>query len=157
MLNNVRLDVEEESEMSLELLGLVRRQLNEGEGGYNGNKARDNSKRLAHQDDSNALVTMDEEEIDWSGYVEEDTQNFAMMAYSSSNSGSDNESVFMTKECDLQNTHVNDRYVKGMHTVPSPMTGVSSFTQWIFNSYTDTKGLTTLKISKTTKRKLCFT
>nr|GEX38843.1 hypothetical protein [Tanacetum cinerariifolium] len=30
MLNNVRLEVEEESEMSLELLRLVRRQLNEG-------------------------------------------------------------------------------------------------------------------------------
>nr|GEW52305.1 hypothetical protein [Tanacetum cinerariifolium] len=32
MLNNVRLEVKEESEMSLELLRLVRRQLNEGEG-----------------------------------------------------------------------------------------------------------------------------
>nr|GEZ00864.1 reverse transcriptase domain-containing protein [Tanacetum cinerariifolium] len=61
------------------------------DGGYNGNKARDNSRRLASQDDSKALVTIDEEAIDWSGHVKEDTQNFAMMAYSSSNSGSDNE------------------------------------------------------------------
>nr|GEU95824.1 putative ribonuclease H-like domain-containing protein [Tanacetum cinerariifolium] len=30
------------------------------------------------------------EDIDWSGHVEEDAQNYAMMAYSSSNSGSDN-------------------------------------------------------------------
>nr|GEU91044.1 putative ribonuclease H-like domain-containing protein [Tanacetum cinerariifolium] len=188
------------------------------DGGYNGNKARDNSRRPAHQDDSKALVTMDGEDIDWSGHVEEDTQNFAMMAYSSSNSASDNEvqscsktcaetyarlkklydehreklgdasveftaytlalkkveaqllcyhqnqlayeqkikfmkinlddktdvlkyhkkllaealkekedlktkSVFMNKECDLENTPVNDRYAKGMHDVPSPMTG----------------------------------
>nr|GEW83152.1 putative ribonuclease H-like domain-containing protein [Tanacetum cinerariifolium] len=61
------------------------------DGGYNGNKARDNGRRLAYQDDSKALVTIDGEAIDWSGHVEEDTQNFAMMAYSSSNSGSDNE------------------------------------------------------------------
>nr|GEX18391.1 copia protein [Tanacetum cinerariifolium] len=39
------------------------------------------------------------EDIDWSSYVEEDTQNYVMMAYSSSNSGSDNEVVIRdTKE-----------------------------------------------------------
>nr|GEX89970.1 xylulose kinase-1 [Tanacetum cinerariifolium] len=59
--------------------------------GYNGNKAKDNSRRHAYQDDSKALVTIDREDIEWSGHVEEDTQNYAMMAYSSSNSGSDNE------------------------------------------------------------------
>nr|GEV16580.1 hypothetical protein [Tanacetum cinerariifolium] len=58
---------------------------------YNGNKARDTGGRPTYQDDSKALVTNDGEDIDWSGHVEEDTQNFAMMAYSSSNSGSDNE------------------------------------------------------------------
>nr|GEW09818.1 hypothetical protein [Tanacetum cinerariifolium] len=186
---------------------------------YNGNKARYNDRRPAYQDDSKALVTIDSEAIDWSRHVEEDTQNFAMMAYSSNNSGSDNEvqscsktcaesyarlknlydeqkdklgdasveitaytlalkkekkdlktkvknwqnssknlskllntqmsandkfglgygdyrygsilsyenevlhSVFMNKECDLENTPVNDRYAKGMHTVPPFMTG----------------------------------
>nr|GEZ12322.1 hypothetical protein [Tanacetum cinerariifolium] len=59
--------------------------------GYNGNKARDTGTRPAYQDDSKALVTIDGEDIDWSGHVEEDTQNYYMMAYSSSNSGSDNE------------------------------------------------------------------
>nr|GEY45174.1 hypothetical protein [Tanacetum cinerariifolium] len=58
--------------------------------GYNGNKTRDNGRRPAYQDDSKALVTIDGEDIDWSGYVEEDTQNYAMLAYSSSNSGFDN-------------------------------------------------------------------
>nr|GEV32107.1 ribonuclease H-like domain-containing protein [Tanacetum cinerariifolium] len=33
------------------------------------------------------------------------------------------QSVFMNKECDLENTLVNDRYAEGMHTVPPPMTG----------------------------------
>nr|GEX58904.1 RNA-directed DNA polymerase, eukaryota, reverse transcriptase zinc-binding domain protein [Tanacetum cinerariifolium] len=58
---------------------------------YNGNKTRDNGRKPAYQDDSKALVTIDGEDIDWSGHVEDDTQNYAMMAYSSSNSGSDNE------------------------------------------------------------------
>nr|GEZ23431.1 hypothetical protein [Tanacetum cinerariifolium] len=58
-------------------------------GGYNGNKARDNSRRHTSQDDSKALVTIDGV-VDWSGHVEKYTQTFAMMAYSSSNSGSDN-------------------------------------------------------------------
>nr|GFD51049.1 ribonuclease H-like domain-containing protein [Tanacetum cinerariifolium] len=47
------------------------------DGGYNGNKARDNGRRPTYQDDSKALVTIDGEAIDWSGHVEEDTQNFA--------------------------------------------------------------------------------
>nr|GEV84831.1 hypothetical protein [Tanacetum cinerariifolium] len=33
--------------------------------GYNGNKARDNGRRLAYKDDSKALVTIDGEDIDW--------------------------------------------------------------------------------------------
>nr|GEX44557.1 ribonuclease H-like domain-containing protein [Tanacetum cinerariifolium] len=33
------------------------------------------------------------------------------------------QSVFKNKECDLENTLVNDRYAKGMHTVPPLMTG----------------------------------
>nr|GFA50474.1 ribonuclease H-like domain-containing protein [Tanacetum cinerariifolium]GFA71854.1 ribonuclease H-like domain-containing protein [Tanacetum cinerariifolium] len=67
--------------------------------GYNGNKARDNGKRHAYQDDSKALVTMDGEDINWSGPVEEDTPNFAMIAYSSSNSGFDNEVQSCSKTC----------------------------------------------------------
>nr|GEZ97804.1 ribonuclease H-like domain-containing protein [Tanacetum cinerariifolium] len=83
--------------------------------GYNGNKARDNGRRPAYQDDLKALVTIDGEDIDWSGHVEEYTQNYAMMAYSSSNSGFDNESMFINKECDLEDTPVHDRYAEGMH------------------------------------------
>nr|GEU51579.1 ribonuclease H-like domain-containing protein [Tanacetum cinerariifolium] len=82
------------------------------DGGYNRNKARDNGRRPAYQDDSKALVTIDGEAIDCSGHVKEDTHNIVMMAYSSSNS-----------EYDLENTPVNDRYAEGMHTVPPPMTG----------------------------------
>nr|GEU52838.1 retrovirus-related Pol polyprotein from transposon TNT 1-94 [Tanacetum cinerariifolium] len=54
--------------------------------GYDGNEAKDNGRRPAYQDDLKALVTIDGEDIDWSGHVNEDVQNYAMMAYSSSNS-----------------------------------------------------------------------
>nr|GEV55982.1 ribonuclease H-like domain, reverse transcriptase, RNA-dependent DNA polymerase [Tanacetum cinerariifolium] len=64
--------------------------------GYNGNKARDNSKIHAYQDDSKALVTIDGKDIDWSRH-----------------------------ESDLENTSVNDRYAARMHAVPPPMIGNS--------------------------------
>nr|GFC33250.1 hypothetical protein [Tanacetum cinerariifolium] len=69
------------------------------DGEYNGNKARDNGRGPAYQDDSKALVTVDRDDIDWSRYVKEDTQNYAMMACSSSNSGSDNEVQSCSKTC----------------------------------------------------------
>nr|GEZ43055.1 hypothetical protein [Tanacetum cinerariifolium] len=91
--------------------------------GYNRNKTKDNGKRPAYQDDSKDLVTINGEDIDWFGHVEEDAQNYAMMAYSSSNSGFNNKSVFMNKASDLEDTSVNDKYADGMHAVPPPMTG----------------------------------
>nr|GEU35380.1 xylulose kinase-1 [Tanacetum cinerariifolium] len=66
---------------------------------YNGNKTRENGRRPAYQDDSKALVTINGEDIDWSGHVEEGAQNYAMMAYSSSNSGADNEVKSCSKTC----------------------------------------------------------
>nr|GEW25067.1 ribonuclease H-like domain-containing protein [Tanacetum cinerariifolium] len=68
--------------------------------GYNGNKARDNGRRPAYQDDSKSLVTIDGEDIEWSGHVEEDAQNYVMMAYSSSNSGSNKEVKSCSKTCE---------------------------------------------------------
>nr|GEW85459.1 xylulose kinase-1 [Tanacetum cinerariifolium] len=88
-----------------------------GDIGYNGNKTRGNDRRPAYQDDTKALVTIDGEDINWSGHVEEDAQNYDMMAYSSSNSSSDNE------VSNLEDTSVNDRYAVGMHAVPPPMIG----------------------------------
>nr|GEU90959.1 copia protein [Tanacetum cinerariifolium] len=84
--------------------------------GYNRNKTRDNGKRPAYQRDSKALVTIDGNDIEWSGHVEKDAHNYAMMAYSSNNLGSGNE------VSNLEDTHVNDRFADRMHAVPPPMT-----------------------------------
>nr|GEW82989.1 hypothetical protein [Tanacetum cinerariifolium] len=66
---------------------------------------------------SKALVTIDGEDIDWSGHVEEDAQKYVMTAYSSNNLGSENEAS------DLEDTSVNDIYANGVHAAPPPMTG----------------------------------
>nr|GEU65046.1 ribonuclease H-like domain-containing protein [Tanacetum cinerariifolium] len=63
--------------------------------GYNGNKTRDNGRIPAYQDDSKVLVTINGEDIDWSGHIEE--------------------SVFINKASDLEDTPVNDRFVDGLH------------------------------------------
>nr|GEW59724.1 hypothetical protein [Tanacetum cinerariifolium] len=68
--------------------------------GYNGNKTRDNDRRPAYQDDLKALGTIDGEDMDWSGHVDEDAHNYALMAYSSSNSGSDNKVKSSSKACE---------------------------------------------------------
>nr|GEV89451.1 ribonuclease H-like domain-containing protein [Tanacetum cinerariifolium] len=77
---------------------------------YNGNKTRDNGRRPVYQDDSKDLVTIDEEDIDWSGHVEEDAQNYAMMAYFSNNLGSDNEVKSCSKACEESYAKVKKLY-----------------------------------------------
>nr|GFB09277.1 xylulose kinase-1 [Tanacetum cinerariifolium] len=53
------------------------------------NEARENGKRLAKQDEHKAMVTIDGEGVDWTDHVKDDTDDYALMAFNSSNSGSD--------------------------------------------------------------------
>nr|GEV97227.1 ribonuclease H-like domain-containing protein [Tanacetum cinerariifolium] len=121
--------------------------------GKTGYKTRDNGKRPAKWDEHKAMVTIDGEGVDWSGHAEDDTENYALMAFNSSNFGSDTElsakdksrlrygsqihdgvlsyenevfaSIFDSRSSDVENSPVNDRSIKveGMHAVPPPMTG----------------------------------
>ncbi|GKF95924.1 hypothetical protein Tco_0288659, partial [Tanacetum coccineum] len=54
-------------------------------------------KRSEKQEEPKALVTLDEEGVDWTGHAEDDQENFALMAYN--NSGSDTEVKSCSKEC----------------------------------------------------------
>nr|GFA20475.1 hypothetical protein [Tanacetum cinerariifolium] len=88
------------------------------------------------------------------GHAKDDIENYALMAFNSSNSGSDIEmsdkdksglgygnqihegvlsyenevikSVFDSRSSDVEDSHVNDRFAKveGMHAVPPPMIGI---------------------------------
>nr|GFA47603.1 hypothetical protein [Tanacetum cinerariifolium] len=64
-----------------------------------GYKARDNGKRHAKQDEHKAMVTLDGEGIDWNGHAEDDTKDYALMAFNSSNSGSDTDVTSCSKVC----------------------------------------------------------
>nr|GEV49078.1 ribonuclease H-like domain-containing protein [Tanacetum cinerariifolium] len=117
-------------------------------------KARDNWRRPVKQDEHKAMVTIDREGVDWTGHAEDDTENYALMAFNYNNSGSDTEmsakdksgleyrnqihegvlsyenevleSVFDSRSSDVKDIHVNDRFAKveGMHAVPPLITGI---------------------------------
>ncbi|GJX85452.1 putative ribonuclease H-like domain-containing protein [Tanacetum coccineum] len=113
-------------------------------------KAKDNRRRPRKQEEPKALVTLDGEGVDWTGHVEDEQENFALMAYN--NSGSDTEEQLgdasieiqaytqalkkveaqlvahqknQLWSSDVEDSPVNDRFgkVEGMHAVPPPMTG----------------------------------
>nr|GEU28601.1 ribonuclease H-like domain-containing protein [Tanacetum cinerariifolium] len=85
---------------------------------------------LKWQDEHKAMVTIDGEGVDWSGHVEDDTEDYALMAFNSSNSGSNTEmsakdKARLGRSSDVEDSHVNDKFVEveGMHAVPHLMTG----------------------------------
>ncbi|GKD17965.1 ribonuclease H-like domain-containing protein, partial [Tanacetum coccineum] len=49
-----------------------------------GYKEKDNGRRPGKQEEPKALVTLDGEGVDWTGYAEDKQENFALMAYSNS-------------------------------------------------------------------------
>nr|GFA11250.1 hypothetical protein [Tanacetum cinerariifolium] len=98
------------------------------DGGYNGNKATNNGRRPAYQDDSKALVTIDGEDIDWSRHVEDDTQNYAMMAYSFSNSGYDNEVKSCSKTCEESYARLKKLYDEQRDKLDDASVEITSYT-----------------------------
>nr|GEX04925.1 hypothetical protein [Tanacetum cinerariifolium] len=99
--------------------------------GYNENKTRDNGRRPAYQDDSKALVTINEEDIDYRVLNTQMSANDKFgLGYGDYRYGSilsyENEvlqRVFMNKASDLEDTPINDRYADGMHAVPPLIIG----------------------------------
>ncbi|GJT83905.1 putative ribonuclease H-like domain-containing protein [Tanacetum coccineum] len=52
--------------------------------GNTGYKAKDNGRRPGKYEEPKALVTLDREGVDWTGHAEDEQENFALMAYSNS-------------------------------------------------------------------------
>nr|GEU53183.1 hypothetical protein [Tanacetum cinerariifolium] len=88
-----------------------------------GYKARDHGRRPAKQDEHKAMVTIDGKGVDWIGHVEDDTKNYALMAFNSSNSGSDTESK--TSESDAKTSDLasceSNPSVETLETVSKPV------------------------------------
>ncbi|GJZ24241.1 putative ribonuclease H-like domain-containing protein [Tanacetum coccineum] len=66
--------------------------------GNTGYKAKDNGRRSGKQEEPKALVTLDRDGVDWTGHVEDEQENFALMAHS--NSGTNTEVTSCSKECE---------------------------------------------------------
>ncbi|GJS90529.1 ribonuclease H-like domain-containing protein [Tanacetum coccineum] len=111
-------------------------------------------KRRRHlkTEEPKALVTIDEDGVDWTGHAEDEHENFALMAYSKSGSNTEMsakdksglrygdqihegvlsyenevlESVFDSRSSDVEDSPVYDRFekVERMHAVPPPMTEI---------------------------------
>nr|GEY52059.1 hypothetical protein [Tanacetum cinerariifolium] len=62
-------------------------------------KAKDN-RRPAKQDEHKAMVTIDGEGVEWTGHVKDDTKNYALIAFNSSNLGSNTEVTSCSKVCE---------------------------------------------------------
>ncbi|GJV05706.1 hypothetical protein Tco_1343362 [Tanacetum coccineum] len=60
------------------------------------NKAKDNERRSGKQEEPKALVTLDEDGVDWTSHSKDEQENYALMAYN--NSGSDTEVTSCSKE-----------------------------------------------------------
>nr|GEY66044.1 hypothetical protein [Tanacetum cinerariifolium] len=96
--------------------------------GYNGNKARDNGRIPVYQDDSKALVTIDGEDIDRFGHIEEDAQNYAMMAYSFGNLGSDNEVKSCSKTCEESYARLKKLYDEKRNKLGDTSVEITAYT-----------------------------
>ncbi|GKD93064.1 ribonuclease H-like domain-containing protein, partial [Tanacetum coccineum] len=57
------------------------------------NKDKDNGRRSGKQEESKALVTLDGEGVDWTSHSEDEQENYALMAYSSSGSDTKREQL----------------------------------------------------------------
>nr|GEZ64438.1 ribonuclease H-like domain-containing protein [Tanacetum cinerariifolium] len=62
-----------------------------------GYKARDNGRRPSKQDEHKAMVTINREGVDWTGHAKDVTKNYTLMAFNSSNSGSNTEVTSCSK------------------------------------------------------------
>nr|GEV66222.1 hypothetical protein [Tanacetum cinerariifolium] len=71
-----------------------------GEMQNTGYKARDNRKRSTKPDEHKAMVTIDGEGVHWISHAEDDTEDYALMAFNSSNSGSDTKVTSCSKVCE---------------------------------------------------------
>nr|GEV66117.1 ribonuclease H-like domain-containing protein [Tanacetum cinerariifolium] len=84
-------------------------------------KARDNERRPTKQDEHKAMVTIDGEVVDWTGHAEDDTEDYALMAFNSRNSGSDTKVTSCSKVC--ENTYAK---LKKLYDEQREQLGVAS-------------------------------
>nr|GEX13547.1 hypothetical protein [Tanacetum cinerariifolium] len=70
----------------------------------------DNGKRSAKQDEHKAMVTIDGKGINLIGHAEDETEYYALMAFNSSNLGSDTDVTSCSKVCEASYAKLKKLY-----------------------------------------------
>ncbi|GKG04728.1 hypothetical protein Tco_0315115, partial [Tanacetum coccineum] len=88
---------------------------------------KDNRRRSGKQEESKALVTLDGEGVDWNSHSEDEQENYALMAYSSS--GSDTEVTSYSKECKESYAKIKKLYDEQMEQLGDASIEIQAYTQ----------------------------
>ncbi|GJW17525.1 hypothetical protein Tco_0024961 [Tanacetum coccineum] len=81
------------------------------------------------QDEPKALVTIDGDVINWSGHAKKDTENYAFMAYSTSNLGLDNEVTSCSKVCKESYAKLKKLYDEQREKIGDASIEIQAYTQ----------------------------
>ncbi|GJT86238.1 ribonuclease H-like domain-containing protein, partial [Tanacetum coccineum] len=92
-----------------------------------GYKAKDNGTRPGKQEETKALVTLDGDGVDWTSHSEDEQDNYAFMAYSSS--GSDTEVTSCSKECKESYAKIKKLYDEQREQLGDASIEIQAYTQ----------------------------
>ncbi|GKA25202.1 ribonuclease H-like domain-containing protein [Tanacetum coccineum] len=92
-----------------------------------GNKDKDNGRRSGNQEESKALVMLDGEDVNWTSHLEDEQENYALMAYSSS--GSDTEVTSCSKECKESYAKIKKLYDEQREQLGDASIEIQAYTQ----------------------------
>ncbi|GJW12896.1 ribonuclease H-like domain-containing protein, partial [Tanacetum coccineum] len=92
-----------------------------------GYKAKDNGRRPGKQEEPKDLVTIDGDGVDWTGHVEDEQENFVLMAYS--NSGSNTEVTSCSKECEESYAKLKKLYDEQREQLGDASIEIQAYTQ----------------------------
>nr|GEY57224.1 hypothetical protein [Tanacetum cinerariifolium] len=91
---------------------------------FGSHKGYDNGRRLRKQEEPKALVTLDGDGVDLTGHAEDDTEDYALMAFNSSNLGSHTESKSNESDAKTSNSTSceSNSIVETLESVHKPVT-----------------------------------
>ncbi|GJS27665.1 hypothetical protein Tco_0488285 [Tanacetum coccineum] len=92
-----------------------------------GYKVKDNGTRPGKQEKTKALVTLDGDGVDWTSHSEDEQDNHAFMAYSSS--GSDTEVTSCSKECKESYAKIKKLYDEQREQLSDASIEIKAYTQ----------------------------
>ncbi|GJU45355.1 hypothetical protein Tco_1202621 [Tanacetum coccineum] len=95
--------------------------------GNTGYKAKDNGRRPRKQEEPKALITLDEDDVDWTSHAEDEQKNFALMAYS--NSGSNIKVTSCSNECEESYAKLKKLYDEQREQLGDASIEIQAYTQ----------------------------